>query len=109
MNGAFKEAYQNKIQLCVELDGVSGYPSSFLDEAIGELVYDFSEAVVSEYLRFETKVYKKRVEQVKEETLKQWEKRRNNNDKVVHSSGINSTVWYVDSDGNLSTKVISCQ
>lgn len=36
LNEAFAQAYNEKKLLVLELDGVSGYPSSFLDEAIGE-------------------------------------------------------------------------
>ena len=52
------------------LDGVSGYPSSFLDEAIGELVYDFRLDNIKQLLDFETRMHKKRVNQVKEEKRK---------------------------------------
>lgn len=34
--------HSKDLMLLVDLDGTSGYPSSFLDEAFGELVYDFS-------------------------------------------------------------------
>lgn len=59
LNAKFKECYKIQKQLIIELDGVSGYPSSFLDEAIGELVYDFSLNIVEKYLDFETFMHKK--------------------------------------------------
>ena len=80
------------------LDGVSGYPSSFLDEAIGELVYDFRLDNIKQLLDFETRMHKKRVNQVKEETYIQWEKRRTQNDKVTHSPNINKQIFYYNFD-----------
>ena len=40
LNAVFVKCYEGNKELVLLLDGVSGYPSSFLDEAIGELVYD---------------------------------------------------------------------
>lgn len=106
LNPKFKECYEAEKQLIIELDGVSGYPSSFLDEAIGELVYDFSRAIVDKFLDFDTIMYKKRVLQVKEETYPQWEQRRIKGDIVVHSPDINKSVYFLNSHGNLEVKQI---
>lgn len=101
LNEAFSQAYKENKQLVLELDGVSGYPSSFLDEAIGELVFDFTLEIVEKYLDFDTHMYKRRVAQVKEETYPQWEERRKKNDTVVHSSGISGNIYHINSDGKL--------
>ena len=101
LNEAFSQAYKENKQLVLELDGVSGYPSSFLDEAIGELVFDFTLEIVEKYLDFDTHMYKRRVAQVKEETYPQWEERRKNNDTVVHSSGISGNIYHINGDGKL--------
>ena len=106
LNTKFKECYESKKLLILVLDGVSGYPSSFLDEAIGELVYDFSRDIVEKYLNFETKMYKKRVEQVKDETYPQWEKRRLKVEKIVHSPNINKDIYCFSTSGELITKHI---
>lgn len=45
LNTAFVEALGKKIHLEIILDGADGYASSFLDEAIGNLVFDFGESV----------------------------------------------------------------
>ena len=37
----FIQALANNMLLCVDLDNTAGYASSFLDEAFGNLVYDF--------------------------------------------------------------------
>ena len=101
LNEAFSQAYKENKQLVLELDGVSGYPSSFLDEAIGELVFDFTLEIVEKYLDFDTHMYKRRVAQVKEETYPQWEERRKNNDTVVQSSGISGNIYHINGDGKL--------
>ena len=36
-----KKSFETKIKLQVVLDGTAGYAPSFLDEAFGNLVYDF--------------------------------------------------------------------
>lgn len=106
LNAKFKECYKIQKQLIIELDGVSGYPSSFLDEAIGELVYDFSLNIVEKYLDFETFMHKKRVQQVKNETYPQWELRRINGDNVVHSPNIKKNLYFLNSAGIIEEKQI---
>lgn len=107
LNSAFAEAFLNNKKLILELDGVAGYPSSFLDEALGELVHDFGLENVSKFLEFETFMFKRRVTQVKEETYPQWEERRKRNDQIVHSPGLNNMVYYINQEGFLDTREIS--
>ncbi len=85
LNPMFYDCYVNHKLLVVDLDGTSGYPSSFLDEAFGELVYDFSEDVVKKYLRIETVSNKIRKDKILEETYPQWEKRRKDKTKVENT------------------------
>lgn len=106
LNEGFAKCYEEGKLLVLSLDGVSGYPSSFLDEAIGELVYDFTLEVVSKFLEFETIMYKKRVTQVKEETYPQWESRRIKKEEVVHSPNIEYNIKVLSSDGKLIDKKI---
>ena len=99
-NGSYEEytvyLYENGKELVILLDGVSGYPSSFLDEAIGELVYDFSLEIVKSILSFETVMFRRRAKQVLEETYPQWEEKRVRNLKVVHSANISQTLKKLD-------------
>lgn len=104
LNKTFAECFKNKKKLILVLDGVSGYPSSFLDEAIGELVFDFTLDVVKSILDFDTRMYKKRVQQVKEETYCQWEERRKKGDSVSHSSNINKNIYFLNSVGEIEEK-----
>lgn len=106
LNKEFKECYEEKKKLIICLDGVSGYPSSFLDEAIGELVYDFRLDNIKQLLDFETRMHKKRVNQVKEETYIQWEKRRTQNDKVTHSPNINKQIFYLSLSDRIEIKTL---
>lgn len=106
LNAAFTQAVKENRQLIIELDGVSGYPSSFLDEAIGELVYDFSRDLVAKLLVLETIMYRRRAAQVIDETYDQWETRRQRNDVVTHSPNINMEISYISTSGKLDTKLI---
>ena len=106
LNKEFKECFEENNKLILCLDGVSGYPSSFLDEAIGELVYDFRLENVKRLLDFETRMHKKRVNQVKEETYIQWEKRRNQNDPITHSPNINKEIYYLSLSGCIEKKIL---
>lgn len=107
LNRAFADALQNQKKLVLVLDGVSGYPSSFLDEAIGELVFDFTLEVVKNTLEFDTLIYKRRVKQVEEETYPQWEDRRKKKDTIVHSPQVNYEIYYINEEGKLVTKKIN--
>ncbi len=101
LNAAFVDCFTNNKILVLLLDGVSGYPSSFLDEAIGELVYDFTLENVKSILSFETVMFKRRAKQVLDETYPQWDKKRIEKADVVHSDGINATLKKLDDSGNL--------
>ena len=101
LNSCFKECLESNKRLIIVLDGVSGYPSSFLDEAIGELVYDFTLEKVSSILSFETMMFNRRTKQVEEETFPQWEQRRLNRDTVVHSPNIAATLFKLDENSSI--------
>ena len=101
LNAAFVECLKDDKELVLLLDGVSGYPSSFLDEAIGELVYDFTLEKVQSILSFETVMFKRRAKQVIEETYQQWEKKRVNKVEVIHTPVINAKLYKLDDDGQI--------
>ena len=86
LNPAFAKCYSNKEILEVYLDGTAGYPSSFLDEAFGELVYDFSLDVVKRYLKIKTDRYLRHKSMILEETFPQWENKRIKKSKVNECS-----------------------
>lgn len=101
LNAAFLECIKGDKELVLLLDGVSGYPSSFLDEAIGELVYDFTLEKVRTILTFETVMFKRRAKQVVEETYPQWEEKRVNKAPVVHSPDIIAKLYRLNSNGQV--------
>lgn len=80
LNKAFKEAFENKHTLIVNLDGTDGYASSFLDEAFGNLVYDFALENVKNTLEIISLQQPHWKKMLLDETFVQWEKRRTNNE-----------------------------
>jgi hypothetical protein len=76
LNQAFKEAYAKKEKLVINLDNTAGYASSFLDEALGNLVFDFSLKTVKEYLVIISQQEPHWKNMIENQTFLQWEKRR---------------------------------
>lgn len=95
LNALFCECYSKKEKLVILLDGTAGFPSSFLDEAFGELVYDFSLDIVKEWLVIETQRYSRHKQMIENETYNQWEEKRNNNNHLKRTmSGYK--IWFYD-------------
>lgn len=104
LNPAFAKCYSNKEILEVYLDGTAGYPSSFLDEAFGELVYDFSLDVVKRYLKIKTDRYLRHKSMILEETFTQWENKRIKKNKIKRTI-CNTSIFVLDT-GNIKKKDI---
>lgn len=103
LNPAFAKAWQDRSKLLINLDNTAGYASSFLDEAFGNLVYDFSLAVVQggvEIVSNDEPHWKK---MIADQTYKEWERRRKNGEKPkvtkVHEA------WHRLVDAELICKV----
>lgn len=107
LNKAFADCIRENKILELYLDEVSGYPSSFLDEAIGELVYDFTKKEVEKRLVFCTIMYNKRVQQVLNETYPQWDERRKKMDIVIHSQNISATLFRLNESNQIETYAIN--
>ena len=105
LNSAFLQAYNENKKLEVYLDGTAGYPSSFLDESFGELIYDFTLEIVKKKLIIVTSLNTKRKEKLEKETFVQWEQRRQRKETVVHTMN-GKKIYYIDAEGNLQTKNI---
>lgn len=92
LNRAFKQALDANEKLTVNLDGTAGYASSFLDEAFGNLVYDYTLATVKSKVYIISEEEPSWKEMIETQTYPQWENRRvqNNGPKVTqeHDS------WY---------------
>lgn len=79
LNAAFADAFSQGSILVVDLDGPDGYASSFLDEAFGNLIYDFGVDVVNKFLEIKSEEEPEWCDMLKNDTYVQWERRRNSN------------------------------
>jgi hypothetical protein len=103
LNPAFKQAYEEKDKLTINLDGTGGYASSFLDEAFGNLVYDFTLKVVRNHIEIVSEEEPHWKEMLQELTFVQWEERRETNKRPIVT--INHPSWYRLIDGQLELNV----
>lgn len=76
LNGAFASTVRDGGTLQVNLDDTEGYASSFLDEAFGNLVYDFTLDLVSKHISIVSSIEPHWKKMIEEETFIEWEKRR---------------------------------
>ena len=81
LNKSFKECFEKKEKLTVNLDDTAGYAPSFLDEAFGNLVFDFGKENVENTIEIISNEEPYLIKMLEEETYKQWEKRRDEGDK----------------------------
>lgn len=105
LNQAFAEAYQNGDKLILDLDGTDGYMSSFLDEAIGNLVYDFGMQVVTDNLIVKSReepVWKKVIDN---EVIPEWNKYKYGGTTPKKTSKKNHPAWFRLIDGELKKGV----
>ncbi|PAM95483.1 hypothetical protein B4N84_09445 [Flavobacterium sp. IR1] len=83
LNQAFKNVFEKNEKLIVDLDGTDAYASSFLDEAFGNLVYDFTLANVTRLVEIISEDEPHWITMIKEKTYPQWESRRINKEEPV--------------------------
>lgn len=76
LNQRFYESLKEKKILKVILDGPDGYASSFLDEAFGNLVYDFGIETVRKNIEFVSNEEPEWISMIQEDTYMEWEERR---------------------------------
>ena len=76
LNEAFVNAINHKQKLIVDLDGTAGYASSFLDEAFGNLVFDFSKNLVFNNLIIISNQETDWKDMIMKEVINDWEQRR---------------------------------
>lgn len=92
LNIEFKEVYESKATLYVDLDFTDGYASSFLDEAFGNLVYDFTLDVVKKHILIISNQEPHWKEMIEEKSFLQWEERRKK--KESPKVTVNHAAWY---------------
>lgn len=76
LNKTFYDAIQADKSLVVDLDGTDGYASSFLDEAFGNLVFDFGEDKVTTHLKIKSDEEPEWKNMILHTTIPQWTTRR---------------------------------
>ncbi|EKJ85530.1 uncharacterized protein DUF4325 [Leptospira meyeri] len=81
LNSEFKKAIDNNFKLIINIDNTAGYAPSFLDEAFGNLIFDFSLEEVKKRLEIISHQEPDLKIMIEKETFEQWEKRRINNQK----------------------------
>ncbi|WP_026838314.1 STAS-like domain-containing protein [Gillisia sp. JM1] len=99
LNSAFKEAVDKGAKLMLDLDNTAGYAPSFLDEALGNLVYDFTLENVTKHLEIISIQEPDLKTMLQNETFIEWEERRKrgNTPKIT---GVHSA-WYRLVNGKL--------
>lgn len=99
LNPTFAECLKTSQMLELNLDSSAGYATSFLDEALGELVFDFTEKSVRENLIIKSDEEPEWVGFMESETYPQWEKRRKEDKKP--QSTTTHKVFYLDLSDNI--------
>lgn len=102
LNINFKNALEKQELLTVDLDGTAGYAPSFIDEAFGNLVFDFTLKKVKENLRIKSDEEPDWLEVMNEQTFLQWEERRINGENPKKTKKHQD--WYVWSGTELVVK-----
>lgn len=97
LNEKFHDAIENKVKLIVNLDQTSGYASSFLDEAFGNLVYDYGLDRVMENLIVISNEEPEWRDMLYDQTFKEWEDRRLQEKKPVKT--VEHSPWYRNQEG----------
>lgn len=92
LNAKFYEACINDAILVVDLDGPDGYASSFLDEAFGNLIYDFGKDNVKKKVEIKSEEEPEWISMLENDTYQEWEKRRVKGDAPKVTA--EHTEWY---------------
>lgn len=104
LNGKMAQCIKENRDMDVLLDGTAGYPSSFLDQAFGELVYDFTKTVVEQRVHIVTVVNRRRKIKLENETYPQWEIKRKNSPLLKHEIQ-EYELYFIDTDGELKQRM----
>lgn len=94
LNEKFNEAYIKNERLELNLDGTAGYMSSFLDEAIGNLVYDFSEEVVCNQLIIISREEPSWIKLIKDKVIPEWGIRKKSEKAPLKTDKRDHSEWY---------------
>jgi hypothetical protein len=103
LNEEFANAFKSKQKLTIDLDGTAGYASSFLDEAFGNLVFDFGIKNVSDWLLIESTQEPDWIEMINMRVLPDWETRRK--EQQIPKKTVMHLPWYGICEGELEKKI----
>lgn len=103
LNKAFYDVFEKKENLVIDLDGTAGYASSFLDEAFGNLVYDFTLENVKKYVSIKSSEEPHWKSMIETKTFIEWEKRRREGKRPTVTQ--NHLPWYRIQEGVMERKV----
>jgi hypothetical protein len=103
LNKAFKESIDKKEKLIIDLDYTGGYASSFLDEAFGNLVYDFTINYVKNNIEIISTEEPHWIKMIEEKTFVEWEKRRKS--KIKPKKTKTHEPWYRLTENGIEHKV----
>lgn len=92
LNPDFVNALKENRKLQVVLDGTAGYASSFLDEAFGNLIFDFSLHKVEPIIEIISEQEPDWKTMIFNDVFIDWEKRRNDNSKPKKT--VEHPEWY---------------
>lgn len=103
LNPLFLKCYREGKKLVVNLDGTAGFASSFLDEAFGQLTFDFGATLLDDYLIIESADEPEWPRMIMEESIPQWQKRREEGEtpKVT----MKYKVYGINSNGDIIERV----
>lgn len=76
LNKSFYEALISDEKLVIDLDSTAGYAPSFLDEAFGRLVYDFTKNIVENKIEIVSTEEPSWIKDITNLTYSEWETRR---------------------------------
>ena len=107
LNDSFKMAYENQTILEIDINNTAGYMSSFWDESIGNLVYDFTQDIVKKYIKIISAEEPIWINLIFNKIIPEWEERRIKKEEPKKTK--EHRAWFKLIDGNLQKKIwIKC-
>lgn len=78
LKSSFKNAIETDSNLIVDLDGTAGYASSFIDEAFGNLIYDFDFSEIKNRIEIISIREPDWIDLIKNDIFNDWKRKKDN-------------------------------